>query len=223
MSAATEAAAPAPEAQVEARVASPEPFAFAPPGDGRRSWLRAGVLFGGALAWSTAVFGAMAEHELWTGASAGFGLTLVLVSVYVLSIRAGYPSAFRAFGEHPTGWIVRQFFGRALATLVVGTVLWMIYVFITLVLCERSASGAMLVLGVLGMLVVFLVLGLFSRGRSIPRRDGAIRAVRALAWFTVLLVSVTALVPPLAEAMARRSRRGHDLPPTTGVSDVGDD
>ena len=60
--------------------------------DGRRPWLRAGVVFGGSLAWTTAVFGAMVEHELWTGASAGFGLTLVLAVLYVLSIRAGYGS-----------------------------------------------------------------------------------------------------------------------------------
>jgi len=222
MSATPEAVAQMPEAG-NPSVASPDVSFFAPIDDaskspagedGRRPWLRAGVLFGGALTWSTAVFGAMVEHELWTGASAGFGLTLVLACVYVLAVRSGYRS-------HVGN--VRQLVRRALATLVVGAALWMIFVFITLVLCDRSASGAMLVLGVLGVLTVFTVLGLFSRGRIPLRRDPAIRAVRALAWFTVLLVSVTALVPPLAEAMVRRARRGHDLSTTADVTDVGDD
>jgi hypothetical protein len=39
----------------------------------------------------------------------------------------------------------------------------------------------------------------------------------------VILVSVTALVPPLAEAMARRGKRSHDLSATTGAADVTED
>jgi hypothetical protein len=102
--------------------------------------------------------------------------------------------------------------------------MWSIFVFIALVLCERSARGAMLVLGVLGMLATFMVVGLFARKRTGPRRDPAVRAVRALAWVTVLLVSVTALMPPLAEAMARRARRGHDATADgASTASVGDD
>jgi hypothetical protein len=172
------------------------------------------VLFGGSLSWATAVFGAMAEHEMWIGASAGFGLTLVLVTVYVLSVRSGYRSPIKNVGQ-----LVR----RALATLVGGVILWMMFVFITLVLCERSALGAMLVLGVLGMLTTFIVVGLFSRGRIGQPRDPSLRAVRALGWLTILLVSVTALIPPLAEAMVRRARQSHETAPTQDVADVGDD
>jgi hypothetical protein len=181
----------------------------------RRPWLRAGVLFGGTLTWTTAVFGAMAEYGLWTGTSAGFGFTLMLIVVYVLSVRTAYATPFET---------VRQLLGRALAALVGGMVMWSMFVFIALVLCERSARGAMLVLGVLGMLATFMVVGLFSPKRS-GRRDPAITAVRALAWATVLLVSVTALMPPLAEAMARRGRRAHDTPDTdpTNAAIVGDD
>jgi hypothetical protein len=181
----------------------------------RRPWLRAGVLFGGTLTWTTAVFGAMAEYGLWTGASAGFGLTLALIVVYVLSIRTAYATPFES---------VRALIGRALVTLVGGMLMWSMFVFIALVLCERSARGAMLVLGVLGMLATFMVVGLFNRKRS-GRRDPAITAIRALAWVTVLLVSVTALMPPLAEAMARRGRRAHDTPggEGTNVAVGGDD
>ncbi len=193
--------------------ATPDEVAFARTEDGRRPWLRAGVLFGGALAWSTAVFGGVAEHDLWTGGSAGFGLTLVLVIVWVLSVRSVYRSPIRSVGR-----LIR----RASATLVLGILLWVIFVFITLVVCERSASGAMLVLGFFGMLTIFIVVGLLSRGRA-PRREPAIRAVRALAWLTVLLVSVTALLPPLAEAMARRGRRGASVSPTADVTDMGDE
>jgi len=202
--------APVPEAHPVAPAASPDEVAFARNEDGRRPWLRAGVLFGGALAWSTAVFGGMAEHDLWTGGSAGFGLTLVLVILWVLSVRSVYRSPARSVGR-----LIR----RAMATLALGIILWMIFVFITLVVCERSASGAMLVLGFFGMLTIFIVVGLLSRGRT-PRHEPAIRAVRALAWLTVLLVSVTALVPPLAEAMARRGRRAL---PTADVTDMGDE
>jgi len=212
MSATPEAVAQVPEAP--APVASPEPLVFAAHEDGRRPWLRAGVMFGGSLAWAAAVFGAMVEHELWTGASAGLALTLAVATVWVLSVRSVYRSPVKN---------VRRLIRRAAATLVVGTILWMIFVFITLIVCERSAAGAMLVLGFFGMLTIFIVVGLLSRGRSTARRDPAIRAVRALAWFTVLLVSVTTLVPPLADAMARRARRGHDLSTTADVSDVGDD
>jgi len=214
MSDAPEGALPPPEVEAPLPVVNPEETVSPAIRDGRRPWLRAGVVFGGSLAWSTAVFGAMVEHELWTGASAGFGLTLVLAVIYVLSIRAGYRSRVANFGQ-----LIR----RGLVTLVVGAVVWMIFVFMTLVLCERSASGAMLVLGVLGILTVFMVLGLFSRGRSLQRPELAIRAVRALAWITVLLVSVTALVPPLADAMVRRGRHAHEASTTADVSDVGDD
>jgi hypothetical protein len=214
MSSPPEAIAPMPASEQGAPLAIPEEINFVLVPEEPRSWLRAGVLFGGVLTWATAVFGAMAEHELWTGASAGFGLTLVLVTVYVLSVRSGYRSPAKS---------VRQVSRRALVTLVVGTVLWMMFVFITLVLCERSSQAAMLVLGVLGMLTAFIVLGLFSRGRARERSDPAIRAVRALAWLTILLVSVTVLVPPLADAMARRAHRPRDGSTTADVADVGDD
>ena len=142
MSDAPEVAPPTPEVEAAAPVVSPEEMVSPAIRDGRRPWLRAGVVFGGSLAWSTAVFGAMVEHELWTGASAGFGLTLAL---------SGVLSCFRF--ERATALRVAnlgQLFRRGLVTLAVGAVLWMIFVFMTLVLCERSASGAMLVLGFLG-------------------------------------------------------------------------
>jgi energy-converting hydrogenase Eha subunit B len=56
----------------------------------------------------------------------------------------------------------------AIVTIPEGTVLWTIFVFMTLVLCERSAAGAMLVLGFLGIITVFMVLALFS----LPLRQG---------------------------------------------------
>jgi hypothetical protein len=201
--------------QDETTITMPEEPPFVQARGKSRAWLRAGVLFGGTLTWATAVFGAMAEHGLWTGASAGFGLVLVLVVVYVLSIRSAYESPARS---------VRQVLTRAVVTILGGGVMWSMFVFITLVLCERSALGAMLVLGVFGMLATFMVVGLFGRKRSGPRHDPSVRAVRALAWITVLLVSVTALFPPFAEAMARRARRGHDAT-GDGVSaaSVGDD
>jgi len=213
MSDAPEVAPPTPDVEAAPPVVSPDEMVLPAIRDGRRPWLRAGAVFGGSLALSTAVFGAMVEHELWTGASAGFGLTLVLAVLYVLSIRAGYRSPALNLG---------QLFRRGLVTLAVGTVLWMVFVFMTLILCERSAAGAMLVLGFLGIITVFIVLALFSRGRSLERPEPAIRAVRALAWVTVLLVSVTALVPPLADAMVRRAR-GHEGSTTADVGDVGDD
>jgi hypothetical protein len=134
--------------------------------------------------------------------------------LYVLSIRAGYRSPVANLGQ-----LVR----RGVVTLAVGTSLWMIFVFMTLVLCERSASGAMLVLGFLGIITVFMVLALFSRGSGLSRPEPAIRAVRALAWITVILVSTTALIPPLADAMVRRARRGQDTSTTADVNDLGDD
>ena len=135
MSDAPDVALSTPEVEAPAPVAKAEEMVSPAIRDGRRPWLRAGMVFGGSLAWSTAVFGAMVEHELWTGASAGFGLTLALAVLFVLSIRAGYLSRVANVG---------QLIGRGLVTLTVGAVLWVIFVFMALVLCERSASGAML-------------------------------------------------------------------------------
>jgi hypothetical protein len=182
--------------------------------ENRRPWLRAGVLFGGGLTWCSAVFGAMVEHALWTGASAGFGWALTVSVAWALAVRAGYASA--ADG-------VRALFRRAAATLMVGAVLWGAYVFVTLVMCGRSADGAMLVLGFLGILTVFVVLGVLGRTDRQRRGDRAVRLVRALAWLTVGLVSTTALVPPLADWMARRGRSPYDRTPIGETPDAVDD
>jgi hypothetical protein len=177
-----------------------------------RTWLRAGALFGGVLAWATAVFGGLVEHDLWTGPSAGFGLAVVLAVMFVLTFRT-------VFREPAPG--APRLVARVLVTALVGLNIWGIYVFITLVVCERSAYGAMLVLGFFGMLTVFFAHGLVARREARPPRDPAIRSVRVLAWMTVLLVSVTALVPPLAEAMARRAQR-HDAPANADAPGAND-
>src|SRR5262249_12940423 len=104
--------------QIEATIAKAEEVPFVTVRDGGRAWLRASVLCGGTLTWTTAVFGAMAENGLWTGASAGFGLSLVLIVVYVLSIRTAY-------GSPPKD--VRQVMTRALVTMVGGGSMWSMF------------------------------------------------------------------------------------------------
>ncbi len=194
-----------------------EPTAFeediAQPVESRRAWLRAGWLFGGALTWSMAIFGAMVEHALWVGASAAFGCAATVGCVFTLSVQSGYLS-------RPAS--IRHLLRRAGSTLLVGFVVFLLYSFLTLLLFERSADAAMLLLGFLGILTVFAVLALSEIHRR-PRPDVATRCVHALVWFTVALISTTTLVPPLAEWMAHRSRSPQDAAAAAEPSSAGDD
>jgi hypothetical protein len=165
--------------------------------------LAAGLLFGGSLAWASAVFSAMDYQGLWTGASAGLGWAVTTATIFFLSVSFGN----RVLLPRKRGWIA-----RAVATLVIGVVVLLLFALFASFVSGNGAA-AFLVLAICGALTVLVV-----RWRSPcpTRRDRVERLVLGVVYFTVVITSVCSLLPGVAKSLGQRGDRTHDARQTRG-------
>lgn len=156
------------------------------PGGEYKGWLGAASLFGGGLAWSTAVFGTLSEPGQLGGGTALLFWFMTLPIVWAIALRRGF---FQPASDR------RAFVLRSLLV-VVGPIF---FLFVGLLFpLPGEALAWMLVLVGIGSYVTVAFRRRNYRGKS---QDRATRMVRAMVWATLLFTTVWVLSPGLRELL----------------------